>query len=172
MRRSLHGIAISSSIASFRLLTFLILPWLLMMSLGGFKNSSAVIIWAAVSPLAALLLEDRRQAVCWILGFVGLLIVSAILQPFLVPVGLPEILVTWFFVLNVGAVIVIAFALLYYFVNQRNFFQERSEKLLLNILPKEISQALKAGHQPMPAQYEAASILFAVSSNSPRWRQL
>ena len=33
--------------------------------------------------------------------------------------------------------------------------------LLLNILPKEISEALRAGHQPMPAQYEAASILFA-----------
>ena len=144
-----------------QLLTFLILPWLLMMSLGGFKNSSAVIIWAALCPLVALLLEDPRQAVCWILGFVGLLIVSAILQPFLVSVGLPETFVTWFFVLNVGAVIVIAFALLYYFVNQRNFFQERSEMLLLNILPKEISEALRAGHQPMPAQYEAASILFA-----------
>ena len=33
--------------------------------------------------------------------------------------------------------------------------------LLLNILPKEISEALKAGQQPIPAQYEAASILFA-----------
>jgi adenylate cyclase len=144
-----------------QLLTFLVLPWLLMMSLGGFKTSSVVIIWAALCPLTALLLEDPRQAVCWILGFVGLLIVSAILQPFLVPIGLPETFVTWFFVLNVGAVIVIAFALLYYFVNQRNFFQQRSEMLLLNVLPKEISEALKAGHQPMPAQYEAASILFA-----------
>jgi len=144
-----------------QLLIFLILPWLLMMSLGGFKNSSVVIIWAALCPLAALLLEDSRRTVCWILGFVWLLIVSAILQPFLVPVGLPETFVTWFFVLNVGAVIVIAFTLLYYFVSQRNFFQERSEMLLLNILPKEISEALKAGQQPMPAQYEAASILFA-----------
>ena len=70
----------------------------------------------------------RRLArtVFWILGFVSLLIVSAILQPYLVPVGLPETFVTWFFVLNVGSVIVVAFALLYYFVGQRNFFQERS----------------------------------------------
>ena len=52
---------------------------------------------------------------------------------------------TWFFVLNLGTVIAIVFALLYYFVGQRNFFQERSETLLLNILPKEISEALKAG---------------------------
>jgi guanylate cyclase len=60
-----------------QLLIFLILPWLLMMSLGGFKNSSVVIIWAALCPLAALLLEDSRRTVFWILGFVGLLIVSA-----------------------------------------------------------------------------------------------
>src|SRR6202158_3364296 len=73
-----------------QLLIFLILPWLLMMSLGGFKNSSVVIIWAALCPLAALLLEDSRRTVFWILGFVWLLIVSAILQPSLVPVGLPE----------------------------------------------------------------------------------
>jgi adenylate cyclase len=60
-----------------------------------------------------------------------------------------------------GAVIAIAFALLYYFVVQRNFFQERSEMLLLNILPKEISEALKAKQQPIAAQYQDTSILFA-----------
>src|SRR5277367_3784567 len=88
-----------------QLLIFLILPWLLMLSLGGFKNSSVVIIWAALCPLAALLLEDLRRTVFWILGFVSLLVLSAILQPYLVPVGLPETFVTWFFALNVGSVI-------------------------------------------------------------------
>jgi adenylate cyclase len=106
---------------------------------------------AALCPLAALLLEDLHQTVFWIVGFVSLLLVSAILQPYLVPVDLSETFVTWFFVLNVGAVIAIAFALLYYFVVQRNFFQERSEMLLLNILPKEISEALKASQQPIAA---------------------
>jgi adenylate cyclase len=144
-----------------QLLIILILPWLLMMSLGGFANSSVVIIWAALCPLAALLLEDLRRTVFWILGFVSLLIVSAVLQPYLVPASLPETFVTWFFVLNVGSLIVVAFALLYYFVGQRNFFQERSEMLLLNILPREISEALKAKQQPIAAHYEAASILFA-----------
>jgi adenylate cyclase len=144
-----------------QLMIILILPWLLMMSLGGFGNSSVVIIWAALCPLAALLLEDLRRTVFWILGFVSLLIVSAVLQPYLVPASLPETFVTWFFVLNVGSLIVVAFALLYYFVGQRNFFQERSEMLLLNILPREISEALKAKQQPIAAHYEAASILFA-----------
>lgn len=144
-----------------QLLMFLVLPWLLMMSLGGFRESSVVVIWAALCPLASLLIEDLRDTSLWILGFVALLAASAILQPYLVPAGLPEAFVNWFFVLNVGAVIAIAFMLLYYFVGQRNFFQERSEMLLHNILPREISEALKAEHKTIAAQHDAASILFA-----------
>jgi adenylate cyclase len=144
-----------------QLLMTLVLPWLLMMSLGGFKESSVVIIWAALCPLSALLLGDLRQTLLWILGFIFLLIASAVLQPYLPPVDLPEQFVTWFFVFNVGAVIAIAFVVLYYFVGQRNFFQERSESLLLNILPKEISEALKAEQRTIAAHYDAASILFA-----------
>ena len=156
--------ALTRHLPSYRftqLLMFLILPWLLMMSLGGFKNSSVVIIWAALAPLGALLLEGLRRTSLWLLGFIGLLIVSAALQPHLSPVELPELFVTWFFVFNVAAVIAIAFATVYYFVGQRNFFQNRSEMLLLNILPKEISEALKAEQRTIAAHHEAASILFA-----------
>lgn len=144
-----------------QLLMFLVLPWLLMMTLGGFRDSSVVVIWAALCPLASLLIEDLRDTLLWILGFVALLAISAILQPYLVPAGLPEAFVNWFFVLNVGAVIAIAFVLLYYFVGQRNFFQERSEMLLQNILPREISEALKSEQKTIAAQHDSASILFA-----------
>ena len=139
---------------STQLFMTLALPWFVMMSLGGFKNSSAVIIWAALCPLVSLLVEDLRRTVLWIVGFVLLLIVTAILEPSLKPPELPEAFVIWFFVLNLGAVIAIVFALLYYFVAQRNFFQERSEALLLNILPKEISDALKVDRSAIAAHYE------------------
>jgi guanylate cyclase len=132
-----------------------------MMSLGGFKNSSAVIMWAALCPVVSLLVEDLRQTMLWIVGFVLLLIASAILEPSLQPAAVPEAFVTWFFVLNLGSVIAIVFALLYYFVAQRNFFHERSETLLLNILPKEISDALKVDRSAIAAHYESASVLFA-----------
>ena len=144
-----------------QLLTILILPWLVTMSLGGFRESSVVIIWSALCPLGSLLLEDLRRTLLWIVGFVVLLIASALLQPYLVPADLPETFVTWFFVLNLGSVIAIVFGLLYYFVGRRNFFQQRSEMLLLNILPKEISEALKADQRTIAAHYDAASILFA-----------
>ena len=120
-----------------------------------------MIIWSALCPLGSLLLEDLRRTLFWIVGFIVLLVLSALLQPYLVPADLPETFVTWFFVLNLGSVIAIVFGLLYYFVGRRNFFQQRSEMLLLNILPKEISEALKADQRTIAAHYDAASILFA-----------
>jgi adenylate cyclase len=144
-----------------QLLLILLLPWLLTLSLGGFRQSSVVIIWAALCPLGSLLLEDLRSTSFWIVGFVVLLIMSAALQPVLSPAALPEPFVTWFFVLNVGAVVTIVFGLLYHFVGRRNFFQQQAEMLLLNILPKEISAALKAEQRTIADEYPAVSILFA-----------
>ncbi len=144
-----------------QLLLILLLPWLVTLSLGGLKQSSVVIIWAALCPLGSLLLEDLRSTSFWIVGFVVLLILSAASQPALSPAALPESFVTWFFVLNVGAVITITFGLLYYFVGRRNFFQQQAEMLLLNILPKEISDALKVGQRTIAEEYPAVSILFA-----------
>ena len=144
-----------------QLLMTLILPWLVTISLGGFRESSVVIIWAALCPLISLLVEDLRETVLWIVGFVLLLVATAIMQPYLKPVGLPDAFVTWFFVLNLGTVIGIVFVFMHYFVGQRNFFQERSETLLLNILPREIAEALKVNRSTIAAHYEAASVLFA-----------
>jgi guanylate cyclase len=156
--------AVTRNIGFYRftqLLMFLLLPWLLMMSLGGFKNSSSVIIWAALCPLGAVVLEDLRRTFLWLLAFIALLVVSAIAQPYLTPVELSETFVTWFFALNLGAVILIGFGVISYFVRQRNFFQERAESLILNILPKDVADALKEEHRTIATQHEAASVLFA-----------
>ena len=144
-----------------QLLLVLILPWLVMISLGGFRQSSAVVLWAALSPLSALLIDDLRGTLFWIAGFIALLIVGAILEPYLPQANLPQAFIALFYILNIGAVISISFGLLYYFVDRRNFFQQRAEMLLLNILPKEISEALKAAPRTIADEYTAASILFA-----------
>ena len=144
-----------------QLLTILVLPFLVMLALGGYRQSSAVVLWAALCPLASLLVEELRKTLLWIVGFVVLLVIGALVEPHLAAAGLPDELVTWFFVLNLGAVVLVVFGLLYTFVRQRNFFQERSEMLLLNILPREISEALKAGPRTIAEQFDEASILFA-----------
>ena len=144
-----------------QLLVILILPWLVTIALGGFQQSSAVIVWSALCPLGSLLLEEPRRTLVWIVGFVALLPITALLQPHLTPTHLPETVVTWFFVLNLGTVIAVVFGLLHYFVRRRDFFQQSSEMLLLNILPKEISEALKTEPRAIAAHYDESSILFA-----------
>jgi len=144
-----------------QLLVILVLPWLVTIALGGFQQSSVVIVWAALCPLGSLLLEEPRRTLLWIVGFVALLPITALLQPHLTPAHLPDTFVTWFFVLNLGTVIAVIFGLLHYFVRRRDFFQESSEMLLLNILPKEISEALKTEPRAIAAHYDEASILFA-----------
>ena len=144
-----------------QLLVILILPWLVTIALGGFQQSSVVIVWAALCPLGSLLLEEPRRTLRWIVGFVALLPITALLQPHLTPAHLPDTFVRWFFVLNLGTVIAVVFGLLHYFVRRRDFFQNSSEMLLLSILPKEISEALKTEPRAIAAHYDEASILFA-----------
>ncbi len=144
-----------------QLLLILLLPWAMMLSLGGFAGSGVVVIWSALCPLMALLVESRRRATLWFAAFAALLVAAGLLQPFVPPVPLADGLATPFFVLNLTNVTGITFFLLRHFVHQRDFFQERSETLLLNILPREISEALKARPGTIASHHADVSILFA-----------
>ncbi len=145
-----------------QLVLILFLPFLLMLALGGFINSSAVILWSFICPLGALLFAEFRQAPRWLLAYLVLLVLSGFLQSlgrFTNP--LPPDLVTVFFVLNIGTVSSIAFVLLHYFVGQKELAyrllrveQDRSEGLLLNILPREIAARLKGGEQTIADHHD------------------
>lgn len=157
--------AITRKYYLFRLSQFvliLMLPWLLMIALGGFINSSAVVLWALLCPLGALLFETPRAAPRWFATYVVLIVISGFLQPYMRESNnLPPDVVTFFFVMNVSIVSTIVFVLLYYFVRERNTFQHQSDNLLLNILPKSIAETLKISPHSIAEQYNNASILFA-----------
>jgi guanylate cyclase len=152
-----------------QLVLILLLPFLLMLALGGFINSSVVILWSFICPLGALLFAEYRQAPRWLLAYLVLLALSGFLQPYVRFTNhLPQNLVTVFFVLNIGAVSSIAFVLLHYFVGQKELAyrllrveQDRSEGLLLNILPREIAVRLKGGERTIADHHPSVSILFA-----------
>src|SRR5262245_53853643 len=57
-----------------QLLLILLLPFLLMLTLGGFINGSAVVLWALICPLGALLFDYSRYALRWFLAFVVIVI--------------------------------------------------------------------------------------------------
>jgi guanylate cyclase len=138
------------------------LPFFLMLTLGGFVGGSAVILWALISPLGALLFDETRHAPLWFLAFAGLVVMSGFLQPYLPSANnLPSMAVTFFFVINLLGVGSLVFFMVYYFVGQKNIFQEKSEALLLNILPKEIAAILKNEQRTIAEHYDGASILFA-----------
>jgi guanylate cyclase len=153
-----------------QLTLILLLPFLLMLSLGGFVNSSAVILWSLICPLGALLFDEPRHAPRWLLAYLGLLVLSGVLQPYVSARdrSLSPTLVTIFFVMNIAGVSTIAIALLAYFVDQKDLFlgllrveQDKSENLLLNILPKEIAAILKNENRTIADHFDGASIMFA-----------
>src|ERR1041385_4856823 len=140
----------------------LFLPFLLMLALGGFVNSSAVIIWSLICPLGALVFSGPRAAVRWFLGFAGLVVLSGVLQP-LIHIGnnLSPAVIVIFFVMNIVTVSGIAFFMLHYFILRLNEEHAKSERLLLNVLPKEIASILKDNDKTIAEHFDWASILFA-----------
>jgi len=151
-----------------QLLLILILPFLLMIALGGFVNSSGVILWSVIAPVGAFLFDEPRRAPRWLAGYLILLVISGFLEAHpLVPTSFSPTLITIFFVLNIGTVSAINIALLAYFIEQKNFLfdllhaeQAKSENLLLNILPRDIAVRLKQGEETIADYYESVSILF------------
>jgi guanylate cyclase len=152
-----------------QLLLILFLPFLLMIALGGFIKSSAVILWSLLSPLGAMLFDEPRQALRWLAAYLSLAVISGYFEFYpLVSSSLSPTIVTIFFVLNIGTVSAIAIFLLGYFVGEKNRLftllrgeQAKSENLLLNILPKEIAAILKNESRTIADHYTEASILFA-----------
>jgi guanylate cyclase len=147
----------------------LVLPFLLQLSLGGFINSSAVILWSFISPGIALVLNKPKEAFRWFIAFIFILILGGFLNPYVYrEVNIPDDINLILFVMNIFAVMGISFTLLQYMVSQKddalhllNLEQEKADNLLLNILPKEIAEILKNENRLVAEAYPEASILFA-----------
>ncbi len=146
----------------------LALPFLLQLSLGGFLPSSGIVLWSFTAPLGALLFASRRDATRWFGAFVGVIGLSALLEPFLTPAEIPHRIVIAFFALNILGVTATSYLLLHYFVGERDRAaaliaaeRERSERLLLNVLPEPIAERLKAGESPIADRASDVGVLFA-----------
>ena len=173
---SLVGLAVFASTKRYsayrvgQVAMFLLLPFLLQWSLGGFVESGAVALWAFVAPLGALVFYGPRQAIAWFGAFLALVVLSAAIDGVL-PVpskDIPSSLVVAFFALNVLGPSITTFALLEHFVRSRDRAhrllaaeQERSDALLLSILPRTIAERLKISHGVIAERSEEVSVLFA-----------
>ncbi len=155
----------------------LVAPFILGLILGGFVNSSAVILWSLLAPVGALIFYGEREATLWFIAYLGLIGLSVALQPSLrADNNLPQWLKFAFFLLNISAISGVAFFLLNAFIGERNkalaqvrVERDKSEKLLLNILPKEIAPRLKDTTTTIADSYDCASVLFADIVNFTPW---
>ncbi len=154
---------------STQLAMMLALPFLLQASLGGFRVSSAVALWAFTAPLGALLFEGVRRSTPWFGAFVAVAVALGVLEPHLNGEGrVPVSIVVAFFVLNVLGVSTTVYLLLRYFIGERarildalSAERERSERLLLNVLPATIAQRLKESPGVIADSFDSVTVLFA-----------
>jgi class 3 adenylate cyclase len=153
----------------------LVLPFLLQWSLGGFGQSSAVALWALMAPLGALVFLDLRRAFPWFMAFVALVAISGLIDARLTEAAVPGWIVIAFFVMNVLGVSTTVYLLLQYFMRARERTlaeleeshlalraeQEKSERLLLNVLPVPIAARLKESPQVIADGFADVTVLFA-----------
>ena len=147
----------------FMLLLILLLPALLQASLGGFVKGSAVIMWSFFAPLSALIFFTPAAGWAWLAAFAAVVVVSALFDGTLARsiAPLPAPAQTALFAFNLCGVAVVVTLVLAYFRNQRDQAMDRSERLLLNVLPPEIAERLKRQEYPIADRFDDVSVLFA-----------
>jgi adenylate cyclase len=154
-----------------QLTCFLLLPAALQAALGGFAASSGMVLWCVITPLAALAMLGFRRSVPWLGAFFLVLATLTVLDPVLAradPADLPDGLVVAFFALNISGLMLGSFVMLGYFVHQRELAhaaleaeRERSERLLLNVLPEPIADRLKRQEGVIAEHHDEVTVLFA-----------
>jgi adenylate cyclase len=160
---------------------FLFVPFAVQWSIGNFITASGVILWGLLAPIGAILFFGVRESVAWFFAWVFLTMLSGffdyvladeVVKPqYLVPIRTSVI----FFALNFIAVASIIYMLLRYSIQQKRKIQakleeahtllqaeqERSERLLLNILPAPVAERLKNSDQTIADGFADVTVMFA-----------
>jgi adenylate cyclase len=139
------------------------------MLVGGFLPSGGVGLWGILAPLGALVFLEVRRAISWFVAFALVFLLTGVAGEVLFhDADIPIWFTSSMLVLNVIGAGSVAFTLLARFAVQRDAAltalrveQEKSELLLMNILPRSIAERLKAASQTIADHFDSASVLFA-----------
>ena len=106
--------------SSFRLrqeTLILVAPLWIHVLLGGFFNSSGVILWSTLSPLIAVLFHGGRESLPWFLALTGAIIGLVVADPWVATLApaVPQWAKLAFFIMNFGVVGAILYAALRYY---------------------------------------------------------
>ena len=142
----------------------LVLPFVLMVVLGGFVPSSVVALWAFVAPIGALAFASPREAVRWLVAYFALIVVVGAFGGALHTANnLPVGLVRGMFIVNIAAVSIVAFAALYAFVRERDRAFAAVQRLFGQYLSPQIVRSLLSdpGRAALGGENREVTALFA-----------
>lgn len=130
--------------------------------LGGLRGSGAFVVWSLLPALLSAILLSTRETLYWGFVFMATLVVSLFLPDMLGQKSeLSLEMEKFLFLFNIGGIAGFVLVFLQFFVIQRDQYQERSDSLLLNILPREIADILRNENRVVAEAFDGASILFA-----------
>lgn len=130
------------------------------MAQGGLIASGMQPLWGLVSVVVALIALSGRAAASWFGVYALAVVLSQVGRDWLDTGERPDD-VAMDASINVVGASLLMFAVMVYFVRQREFFQRQSDSLLHNILPGTIAERLKSSTASIADRYESATVLFA-----------
>jgi class 3 adenylate cyclase/tetratricopeptide (TPR) repeat protein len=171
-----------SLLVNIQLVSIFAFPVYMEWTSGGFE-SGIVINWSILAPIGALMYKSIRTALWWMIAFVVAVICTLLFNDMLVHIAAP---ISFFgqsllYCMNIiGPAIVIYFSMQFYVksiirdgkllqesnntisiaLNDLSIEKEKSEKLLLNILPEEIATELKMKGEIEAKLFNDVSVLF------------
>ena len=152
-------------------------PFAMQWSIGNFVNASGVSLWGLMAPVGAVTVLGTRQSMPWFFGWLFMTVMAGVfdflLSGIVQRVDLQTVSV--FFVLNFAAISVMIYSLLWYFASEKQKLRalvdatheevrrerDRSDKLLLNILPPAIAERLKRNEVNIAQGHADVTVMFA-----------
>jgi len=170
-----------------QLALWLFVPFVVQWSMGDFVSASGMILWGLLAPVGAALLLSARESLPWMVAYVVLTIATGYVDHELAGASgtalhTPVKTSVVFFALNFATVCAMVYWLLSFAFTERERSrarlqdaharlqeeQERSERLLLNILPAPIAERLKNSETAIADGYADVTVMFADIVNFTR----
>ena len=158
---------------------FLFFPFVVQWSIGSFVSSSGIALLALLAPIGAMVCYGPRESIPWFFSYVVLTVLSGAFDFFLARgenYGIPIKTIAVFFVMNFTIISTMVYLLLRHFMQERNRLEkqlaeqhelvrterEKSERLLVNILPSHVAERLKLNPATIIADgFPDVTVMFA-----------
>ena len=157
---------------------FLFVPFIMQWSIGSYVSSSGVMLWALLAPVSVMIFQGPRESMPWFFAYIVMTATSGFFDYYLgegAQQGVTMQSIAVFFSLNFAAMSTIVYLLISYFIRQRDKLQEhlndqhkllqaeqeKSERLLLNILPGPIAERLKEQHATIADGFADVTVMFS-----------